>query len=494
MTATTTTASGDIAASDDRTAIAGASRSRGLIGAGLIVISLLTAVATFLIMADLTPIEPRPDRIRGLLLVNAGLIAALTGLVAFEAWQIFRARRIRRAGSQLHGRIVSLISFAAAAPAIILAVTATATLDRALAPWFFGPIRSFVEGSTDFARDFVNMQCQTLRRDTRIMSVDVSRVLASTRIRDREVFRSFLRSRVQGLEISFLSIIDEQGRVYESATTGNSSGTAMPTPDDFRRINAAACLPFDSGQPIRVIMPIDTPAGLAQLFLFTARPFDPRTPEVFQNSQAAVAEYQRNEQTRAALQFDFAAMFLLMAAVVLLSAIWVGLRFADWLVAPVGRLIAATDAVATGNYAVAVPVRKSDGDLAHLSETFNKMTGELQAQRTNLVEANDQLDERRRFTEAVLSGVPAGVVGIDRGGVISSLNPMAERLLGGRRDDRQEARRGAARTRAAARRGAARPNAPGAGRDHADRWPPRDQRLGAHHARAGRRRLRRDAR
>jgi two-component system nitrogen regulation sensor histidine kinase NtrY len=119
---------------------------------------------------------------------------------------------------------------------------------------------------------------------------------------------------------------------------------------------------------------------------------------------------------------------------VLLSAVWFGLTFADRLVAPVRRLIHATDQVATGNFYVQVPVRTGEGDLAHLGETFNKMTAELRQQRNSLLEASDLIDRRRRFTEAVLSGVSAGVVGVDGEGVVTLVNPSTEALLKTDRD------------------------------------------------------------
>src|SRR4028119_2150480 len=122
-------------------------------------------------------------------------------------------------------------------------------------------------------------------------------------------------------------------------------------------------------------------------------------------------------------------MFGLIALIVLLSAMWFGLSFANRLVAPVRRLIHATDQVATGNFYVQVPVRRGEGDLAHLGETFNKMTSELRRQRDGLVAASDLIDRRRRFTEAVLAGVSAGVIGIDAQGVITIVNPSTEALL-----------------------------------------------------------------
>jgi two-component system nitrogen regulation sensor histidine kinase NtrY len=100
------------------------------------------------------------------------------------------------------------------------------------------------------------------------------------------------------------------------------------------------------------------------------------------------------------------------------------------LVAPIRRLIGAANLVSTGNLYVQVPVRQSEGDLGQLGETFNKMTQELRTQRDDIMRARDLIDSRRRFTEAVLAGASAGVIGADADGQISILNRSAERLIG----------------------------------------------------------------
>ena len=129
------------------------------------------------------------------------------------------------------------------------------------------------------------------------------------------------------------------------------------------------------------------------------------------------------------MQIAFASMYLLVTLILLLSAIRLGLSFANWLVLPIRRLIHATDQVAAGNFYVQVPTRKGESDLAHLSATFNGMTQELRAQHDRLVAASDMMDKRRRFTEAVLAGVSSGVIGIDAKGAITVLNPSADKLL-----------------------------------------------------------------
>src|SRR5207302_3200465 len=122
--------------------------------------------------------------------------------------------------------------------------------------------------------------------------------------------------------------------------------------------------------------------------------------------------------------------FTVIALIVLLSAVWIGLNFANYLVAPIRRLIGAAQIVSTGNLYVQVPTRRSEGDLAQLGQTFNKMTQELRTQRDDIVRARDLIDSRRRFTEAVLAGASAGVIGIDAENCITILNRSAERLIG----------------------------------------------------------------
>ena len=123
-------------------------------------------------------------------------------------------------------------------------------------------------------------------------------------------------------------------------------------------------------------------------------------------------------------------MYVLLALVFMLSATWTGLSFANRLVTPIRRLMAATNQVSVGNLYVQVPINRREGDLATLGDTFNQMTSELRLQQNRLVAATQTLEERRAFTEAVLAGVPAAVIGVARTGRITVVNPSAAKLVG----------------------------------------------------------------
>ena len=123
-------------------------------------------------------------------------------------------------------------------------------------------------------------------------------------------------------------------------------------------------------------------------------------------------------------------MFAVIALTILMASVLIGLNFANWLVTPIRRLMSAANIVSTGDLHVQVPVHKSEGDLAQLGETFNKMTQELRTQRDELVNASDLIDSRRRFIEAVLSSASAGIIGVDASGSVGILNRSAEKLIG----------------------------------------------------------------
>ncbi|MDE8350221.1 MAG: ATP-binding protein, partial [Acidocella sp.] len=103
---------------------------------------------------------------------------------------------------------------------------------------------------------------------------------------------------------------------------------------------------------------------------------------------------------------------------------------ANQIAKPIGHLMRAAERVRAGDLTVRVPETTTGDEVAGLSRAFNRMTGQLAAQRAELMIAYGQLDERRRFTETVLAGVSAGVIGLDAQGRIELPNRAASEFLG----------------------------------------------------------------
>ncbi|HEY8033202.1 MAG TPA: PAS domain-containing sensor histidine kinase [Methylocella sp.] len=394
-----------------------------------VILALFIGLVSFLIFSGYTPIAPTDSVVLGLFAANILGILLVFYFVLAEAYALFKARRAGVAGAELHIRIVGLFSIIAAAPALLMAWVGSVTLERSLNPVFMQDGRGFVQNTIEAANLFREGQCWSLLREARLTASDLD-LAKPTFDFDRSWFRGFFTSRARSLGFTAAALMKSDGTVVERVDTGAAVGTAVVRPDsrdfDVARKNEPECLILDEG---RTFVALRMLLSFEDTFLYVARPVDPFTVEFPRQAAKLVALYDDFDNHRRGIRIAFAAMFVLIALIMLLSATWLGLSFADSLVAPMRRLIAAADEVASGNLHVQVAVHKSEGDLAHLGETFNKMTSELSLQQQRLIAASKLIDERRLFTEAVLSGVPVAVVGVGPEGEVTVLNPSAEKLL-----------------------------------------------------------------
>jgi two-component system nitrogen regulation sensor histidine kinase NtrY len=413
------------------TALAGSPAKRGetrVLGPIAVGLALLSALVTFVVLADLTPISPTHYVVVSLLLANAATVLLLLAIIVREVWQVVQARRSGRAAARLHVRIVGLFSIIAAAPAILVAIVASVTLDRGLDRLFSTRTRAAIENSLIVAEAYLRVNAEVARSDIMVMAFDIARTKPLFD-QEPEKLKQFLtfQASVRGLAAAL--VLDQNLNVVARADVKINQTFALPPREALARIT--------TDEPQVVLLP-DTNyvAAILKLekydgnYIYVTRLLDPRVVPQLQATRASVTEYAAIESRRVGVQVAFGLMYTVIALIVLLSAVWIGLNFANRLVAPIRRLIGAANAVSAGNLYVRVPVRPSEGDLGHLGETFNRMTQELRTQRDDIVRARDVIDSRRRFTEAVLAGASAGVIGVDGNGCVSILNRSAEKLIG----------------------------------------------------------------
>ncbi|MCS0503573.1 sensor histidine kinase NtrY-like [Ancylobacter mangrovi] len=393
-----------------------------------VLLALIIALASFLILIGLTPLVPAQTVVITVLAINGVMSLVLVSIIGREVWRIVKARRRGRAAARLHVRVVGLFGIVAVVPALLVALLASITLDRGLDRWFSVRTRAIVDNAVSVAQTYVREHAYSIRGDILGMARDLQRIRPLWD-QDRSRFRQALTAQavVRGLPAAM--IIQRDLTIVDRATI--RVGREFVVPQNLQLKDATDEQPLiylpNDADFVGAVIPLK---DFGDLFLYVARPIDPRVIEYLKETQAAVADYRNLEQQRFGVQVAFALLYAVISLTVLLCAVWLGIHFANRLVAPIRRLIGAADLVAAGNLYVEVPVRRSEGDLSSLAETFNKMTQELRTQRNDLVQARDQIDTRRRFTEAVLSGVGAGVIGLDSTGRISIINRPAEKLLG----------------------------------------------------------------
>jgi two-component system nitrogen regulation sensor histidine kinase NtrY len=394
-----------------------------------VALALLSAFLTFVVVTGLAPIEPTTQVVNSFLLINATTILLLVGIIIREVWQMVQARRRGRAAARLHVQIVSLFSVIAVLPAVLVSIVANITIERGLDRLFSGPTREVIQNSLIIARAYMQEHAQLIRGDILGMANDISRARLLFD-QDRQSFLEMLTAGAASRNLPGAMIIDKNTNPILSAETGGIPlAFSPPAPDFLKNVGEdepeIAVLP-DQNYVAAVIRL----KGFADTFLYVARPLDPRVVAQLKQTEISVAEYAQVESRRLGIQVALALLFAVIALTILMASVLIGLNFANWLVAPIRRLMNAAETVSTGNLNVQVPVQKSGGDLARLGETFNRMTRDLRTQRDELVSASDLIDSRRRFIEAVLSSASAGIIGVDASGSIGILNRSAEKLIG----------------------------------------------------------------
>ncbi len=404
-------------------------RRRFMLVPGLLAVAgaLITGAVSFVVLMGLTPIEPDERVVTIASLANGAFVLVLCGLIGREVARMVLARRQGKAASRLHVRIVVLFSIVAALPALLVAVVAGITLDLGLDRWFEIRTRTIVESAVSVAQAYVNENARNLQGTTLSMRYDLG---AQRRLfdLDRGGFEELFTEQAKGRSLLGASLLTPTGASILKADIATDKPLPPPPGDALQRARNGTLVFIPPGAT-NLVGAVLRLQNLGDVYLYTVRPLDPQVVAALRLMEERSNEYRNLQSNRFATQIAFALLYLGIMLIVLLSAIWTGIGVADRLVRPIRRLITAADEVSEGNLAVSVPVRRSDGDVGSLSNTFNNMTQQLRTQREELVASSRVIDERRRFTEAVLSGVTAGVLGVGSDGTIAMVNPSAERIL-----------------------------------------------------------------
>ncbi|MDX2264639.1 MAG: PAS domain-containing sensor histidine kinase [Hyphomicrobiales bacterium] len=397
-------------------------------GLVIVILSLISGFATYGILSGLTPITPTDSVVITVFLINGVLILALMAIVGFQLADLLRARKRQAAGAGLHVRILSLFALVAIIPAIILATFATVSLDRVLEGLFSTRVKSIVQNSLDVATSYVQDHEQIISSDLIGMGEQIENSM-KLMSENPEKFQKFLAGQATLRKISAVYIINDKGDRLAVAGEPEKYPLAKLPEQVFSQAAEGKVVIFRK-EGTGNVGAIKKLSGAENAYMSIIRPVRLEVIRHLQRTQANAAIYKRLDETNQTMKLVFIVMYATITFTLLLAAVWFGLWFTKWLVAPIRKLIGAAQQVSEGNLDVHVDALAKQGDVGQLGATFNRMTADLRKQRAELVNANEELEERRRFIETVLSGVSAGVLGLDTDGRITLANKSAVALLG----------------------------------------------------------------
>ena len=389
----------------------------------------LLGLATFAVLSEMQWLG-RGNMLRPVLLADFVYALIVAAFVARRVVEMVAARRRRSAGSKLHMRLVRFFTAIALIPTILVAVFATITLNFGLEGWFSDRVHNVVSNSMAAAEAYEEEHRVTLQNDARELGDFLNEqkernpLLSGGQLRDL-LTRGQLQMQ-RALKKAY--VIDGDGQLRARGERSYLFWYTPPSPEDIARARTGEVVVIQDWENDEFWALLQLPA-FADHFLYVSRDVDGKILSLLDETQETVRLYQQLEADRGRLLFEFALVYLGFALVVILAAVWMGLWFAERLARPVGRLAGAAERVGRGDLDVRVREEKGDDEIALLGRTFNEMTRQVKAQHDALIAANAETERRRRLFDSVLSGVTAGVVGLDDMGRIEMMNAAAAALL-----------------------------------------------------------------
>lgn len=412
----------------------------------LAVMALGLVFTTFVALAGGVSIAHHPQLqavVFGLDLVVFVLLAAV---VLARVARMLADRRRGLAGARLHVRLITFFGIVSVIPTVLVGVLAALFFHFGIQIWFSERVNTALTEAHDVAAGYLQEHVANIRSDAFSIANDLVSAEQNEMMRngddlihnpnelasdlDDEALAHGLTEAIVFNPDSDPAKVIASGGVFSRV---NMTRDKLPpkTAIAMARNNEIAVLESPDQTTVRAVVPFgDAP----QLMLVITRPVDPQILAHVRKTDEVVAEYARLNANRGKTQFTFVLIFALLTLLVMACGMLTGLVLANQIANPLGLLILAARRISEGDLGVRVPVNpraapRKDDEVSSLSRAFNRMTDQLASQRSELMLAYDQINERRRFTEAVLSGVSAGVIGLDSAQVIELPNRAASSLL-----------------------------------------------------------------
>ncbi|WP_439634790.1 ATP-binding protein [Glycocaulis sp.] len=365
-----------------------------------------------------------------LLTISAVIIAALAGAVSVRAARIFMGRRFGAPAPRLHMRFMALFALAAVAPSILMALLLALVLGRGVEFWFGERVTTLVETMAEVGRAQAPLELNLAELQLVSMAGDLSYPEAVAAMSESRIeYTQYLRNQAIGRNFASAYVIDSRSTILARAEAPGAPPFVAPSQRMYEFAASRDIGVSDPTQrenaPAYVRLLVNLPA-YDDAYLYVVWYVD---LGVLTAAEEATASYRQAVAREEGMRQVFILVYFAAVALILVGALWLALSAATRVVTPVARLVGAAERVRRGDLDARVLVQREDDEIAALGRAFNRMTRQLRSQRRALLEANAESESRRNFIEAVLTGVSAGVVGLDPDNRITLVNRSAEALL-----------------------------------------------------------------
>ncbi|MEP7271069.1 MAG: ATP-binding protein [Acidobacteriota bacterium] len=343
-----------------------------------------------------------------------------------------RERREQRLGSRFKTRMVIFFVALSLLPVLFLFLATYGLINRSVDKWFSLPASIMVKNARELQAAYVADKQEDLRRT----AMTIARLSAG--LEDSQA-KAMLAAEFEGQALTRAELYRSNGSLVAKRSGEDPTQTRAEFSAGWQSAHAAAARgEVYAGQVSEGLKPVQLIAAAPVEqggWLIISRQVPPELAERANEINRQDLEYDRLKNNQRLYKQNALLALALVTLLVLFIATWMALYVARTVSVPVQQLAQATARIRRGDLSFRADITSGD-ELAALAVSFNEMTTELGENRQRLEESaaelqasNAALDERRRYTEAVLESLSAGVVSLDEYGRVTTINGAAVKLL-----------------------------------------------------------------
>jgi len=404
-------------------------------------------IVTFFFIVALTYIESRLSSVEslipfshnvlifGLININIILILLLIFLIVRNVVKLVYERRHGILGSKLRTKLVAAFVSLSLIPTVALFLVSVNFLSYSIDHWF--DIK--VGGALNMSLEVAQAYYQQFSESSKYYAKQLSSIITENQLyeKDRNVYlKALIEQRQKSLNLTLIEVyFKTPGNNLIVRGTDNVDivpikPSAKVMEDVFTGKEVSTIESVHEGDVISGLSPIYTKRGprdvigLVGVYYYIPNGLVNRMDHIAKTSE----EYKQFRILKNPIKLSYIITLSIVTLLIVFSATWFGLFLAKGITVPIQDLAEATHKIAQRNLDHQIDI-KADDEIGVLVDSFNKMTRTLKQSSEDLERANITLDQRRKYMETVLRNVSAGVVSIDREGVITTINRAAEKML-----------------------------------------------------------------
>jgi two-component system nitrogen regulation sensor histidine kinase NtrY len=412
----------------------------GLIG----LFSLMTLAS--LMMQDTGLNSPVSNNLAVALVLNLLilLLVVMALLVARNLLKLYFERRGGIAGSKLQTKLVTAFFIMTLVPALFMFAVASELIADTVDKWLNSRIERTLRDSLQVAESLYSES----ERDTRAKAEYLTTFLDVRGQIDTGSSRGLTRllyQKLQEYNVDLLQVYDHGFALSGEAVRPGTelSFSLEDKPDILAKValGEAVTEVEDSGGKNLVISIAPAPSeegrGKVKGVVVVAREVSKNLIERARSITKGFEDYRQLAMKKELIKTSYQVTLALVSLVIVFSSIWIGFYIARGITVPLKTLAEAAEEVARGNLDVRINTPARNDEAGALIDAFNNMThdlksskGQLESANKSLIETNIELHRWGQYMEAVLDNVAGGVVSINKGGGVTTINGYAARMFG----------------------------------------------------------------